>query len=138
LSGCAAGPVSPNQVEEESSSYIPSELLDEDDEEAHWLFSTAYRLTTTDISLAGFTSAILLDAARWKPHVEEELSPEDTAAAEVAYTFGFPDDLSPPTCALPFPQPPHGGHTAYITVQRVVCGWRWRNRPWRWLVTEIG
>ena len=28
-------------------------LLDGDDEEAHWLFSTAYRLTTTDIALAG-------------------------------------------------------------------------------------
>jgi hypothetical protein len=55
--------------------------LDAHDDEAHWLFSTAYRLTTTDIALAGFTTAILLDASRWKPNVEEELSPEDTAVS---------------------------------------------------------
>jgi len=73
-----------------------SGLLDADDD-AHWLFSTAYRLTTTDIALAGFTTAILLDASRWKPNVEEELSPEDTAAAEIAYTFGFTEEMTPPT-----------------------------------------
>lgn len=97
------------------------------------MFSTAYRLTTTDISLAGFTSAILLDAARWKPNVEEELSPEDTAAAEVAYTFGFPDDLSPPTCA-PSPSLNRTANRrrmyAYAGLVSVLCERRWSVRPW--------
>mmetsp|Transcript_5960 Transcript_5960/g.8050 ORF Transcript_5960/g.8050 Transcript_5960/m.8050 type:complete len:220 (-) Transcript_5960:272-931(-) len=79
---------------------IPARLLDSDDEDSHWLFSTAYRLTTTDISLAGFTTAVLLDAMRWQPNPEDELSPEETAAAEVAYTFGFPESSTPPVISL--------------------------------------
>jgi len=76
---------------------MPAGLLDSDDQEAHWLFSTAYRLTTTDISLAGFTAAILLDASRWKPDADDELSPEDTAAAELAYTFGMTEVNTAPS-----------------------------------------
>lgn len=30
---------------------------------------------------AGFTAAILLDASRWKPDADDELSPEDTAVS---------------------------------------------------------
>jgi len=63
------------------------------DDDAYWLFSTAYRLTTTDISLAGFTTVVLLDAARWRGG--EELTPEACAAAELAYTLGFDDSVAP-------------------------------------------
>ncbi|KAK3238229.1 hypothetical protein CYMTET_51745 [Cymbomonas tetramitiformis] len=65
--------------------------VDYPDEDAYWLFSTAYCLTTTDISLAGFTSAVLFDAARWRPVDGDELSPEVCAASEIAYTLGFPE-----------------------------------------------
>mmetsp|Transcript_5756 Transcript_5756/g.6609 ORF Transcript_5756/g.6609 Transcript_5756/m.6609 type:complete len:233 (+) Transcript_5756:311-1009(+) len=70
---------------------------DADGDEAYWLFSTAYRLTTTDIALAGFTTVVLLDAVRWKPVEGDELTPEACAASEIAYTFGFPDDKAPPS-----------------------------------------
>lgn len=53
---------------------------------------------------------------RWKPNVEEELSPEDTAAAEVAYTFGFPEALSPPTCAAAAPAAFREGEGARCSV----------------------
>mmetsp|Transcript_11304 Transcript_11304/g.29015 ORF Transcript_11304/g.29015 Transcript_11304/m.29015 type:complete len:227 (-) Transcript_11304:11-691(-) len=64
-----------------------------EDDDAYWLFSSAYRLTTTDITLAGFTNVALLDAARWRGG--EELTPEACAAAELAYTFGFDDAVAP-------------------------------------------
>mmetsp|Transcript_69868 Transcript_69868/g.221375 ORF Transcript_69868/g.221375 Transcript_69868/m.221375 type:complete len:190 (-) Transcript_69868:30-599(-) len=70
------------------------EVFAEADGEAWWLFKTAYRLTTTDIALAGFTQCVLLDAARWCGG-DEDLTPEMCAASEVAYTLGFPEDVTP-------------------------------------------
>ena len=53
-----------------------------------------YRLTTTDIALAGFTNAALLDASRWRGSNEQ--SAAEVAAAELAYTFGFPAHMKFP------------------------------------------
>lgn len=60
-------------------------------EEALWLFCSAYKLSTSDIALAGFTQCVLLDAARWRAG-DDDLPPEMCAASEVAYTMGFDEN----------------------------------------------